>query len=76
MDFQGCCRICHQEGSGNRGGLNLNAIRHYLVYADDVNTLNGTIYSVKKNKETLIVSSKEISLEVKAEKSKYMIMFQ
>jgi hypothetical protein len=49
-------------------GLNLNAIRHFLVYADDVNILDGNIHTVQKNTETILVSSKEISLEEKMRK--------
>jgi hypothetical protein len=45
-----------------------------LVYADDVNILGGSVYSMKKNTESLTVASKEIGLEVNAEKTKYMVM--
>jgi hypothetical protein len=45
-----------------------------LVYADNVNVLGGTIRAIKKNTETLLASSKEIGLEVNAEKNDYMIM--
>jgi hypothetical protein len=44
------------------------------VYADDVNILVGSIYNIKKNTEALVVASKEIGLEVNAEKTKYMVM--
>jgi hypothetical protein len=29
---------------------------HHLVYADDVNILGGTLYTIKKNSEALIVA--------------------
>jgi hypothetical protein len=45
-----------------------------LVYADDVNILGGSIHSVKKNAEDLVVASKETCLEVNAEKTKYTFM--
>ena len=43
------------------------------VYADDVNILGGSVHAVKKV-ETLVVVSKEIGLEVIADKMKYMFM--
>jgi hypothetical protein len=47
-----------------------------LVYADDVNTriLGGSIHGIKKNVEDLVIVSKEIDLEVNAEKTKYMVL--
>jgi hypothetical protein len=45
-----------------------------LVYTDDVDILGGSILTVKKNIEVLLVSSKEIGLEVNADKTKYMVM--
>jgi hypothetical protein len=58
----------------NQEGLKLNGIHQLLVYADDVDILGGSIRAIKKNRETLVVASKEIGLEVNAEKTKYMIM--
>ena len=40
-----------------------------LVYADDENILAGRIHTVKKNAETLVVTSKEIGVEVSAVKT-------
>jgi hypothetical protein len=45
-----------------------------LVYADDVNLLGDSIHTIKENKETLSEASKDIGLEINAEKTKYMIM--
>jgi hypothetical protein len=45
-----------------------------MVYADDVNMLGESINAVKKNTEALIVASKEIGVEVNAEKNEYMVM--
>jgi hypothetical protein len=47
-------------------GLKLNGKHKLLVYADVVNLLGDTIW---KNTQTLIDSSKEVSLEVNAEKT-------
>ena len=45
-----------------------------MVYADVVNVLGGNVHTVTKNAETLELDSKEIGLEVNADKTKYMIM--
>jgi hypothetical protein len=42
--------------------------------SDDVNILGGSVHTVKKNAEALVVATKEIGLEVNADKTKYMIM--
>jgi hypothetical protein len=54
----------------NLVGLKLNGTHKLLVYADDVNLLgyNITEDTIKKNTETLIGASKEVGLEVNAEK--------
>ena len=44
-----------------------------LVYADDVNIVGGSIHNTKKNTDALAVASKEIGLEVNADKTKYMV---
>jgi len=36
--------------------------------------LGGSVYTVKKNTEALVVGSKETGLEANADKSKYMVM--
>jgi hypothetical protein len=58
----------------NQEGMKLNGAHQLLAYADDVNTLGGSINSIKKNAEGLIIAGKEIGLEVDAEKTKYMVM--
>ena len=40
--------------------------------ADDINILGGSVHTVKENAETLLVATKEIGLEVNADKTKYM----
>jgi len=56
--------------------LKLNGTHQLLVYADDVNRLGGSMHSIKKNTEALIVGSKETGLEVNAAKTNYMVMSQ
>ena len=46
------------------------------AYADDVNILAGTIHTVKENAEALVAATREIGLEVSADKTKYMVMFR
>jgi hypothetical protein len=58
----------------NQEGLKLNGTCQLLVYADGVSVLGRSIHAIKKNTEALVVSSKEIGLEVNAEKTKYMVM--
>ena len=44
------------------------------VYAEDVNILGGSVYTIKKNAAAVVVASKEIGLEVNADKTKNMVM--
>jgi hypothetical protein len=57
----------------NQIGLKLNEKHQLLVYAD-VNLLCGNIDAIKKNTESLIHASKEVGVEVKEEKTKYMLL--
>jgi len=58
----------------NQGGLKLNGTHQLLAYADGVHILGGSIQTIKENAEALIVASKEIGLEVNADKTKYIVM--
>jgi hypothetical protein len=52
----------------------LNGTYQLLVYADGVNKLGWSIHTIRKNTDALLIASKEIGLEVNAEKTKYMVM--
>jgi len=58
----------------NQDGVKLNGTRQLLVYVDDFNICGGSVHTIKENAETLIVASKEIGLEINADKTKYMVM--
>ena len=59
---------------GKQDGLKLNAKHQFLVYAEDVNILGGSICTVRKYTDALVVASKQTGLEVNADKSKYIFM--
>jgi len=46
----------------------------YASYADDGKTLGGSVHTVKETPTALGVSSKEIGLEINADKTKYLVM--
>jgi hypothetical protein len=56
----------------NQNGLKLNGTPQSLVYVDDI--LGGSVHTVKKETDAMVVASKEIGLEVNADKTKYMAM--
>ena len=58
----------------NQDGLKLNGTHHLLAYADDVNILGGSMHTLKENAEALVAATREIGLEVSADKTKYMVM--
>ena len=53
--------------------MKLNGTHQFLVYAAD-DILGGSIHTVKENAGALVVASKEIGLEVNADKTVYMVM--
>jgi len=57
----------------NQDGLKLNGTLQLLVYADDANILRGSVHTIKKNAEALVVASRENGQEVNADKTKHMV---
>jgi len=60
----------------NKDGLKLNGTPQLLVYADDFNILSGSVHSIKKNTEAVVVASKKTGLEITADKTKYIVIFR
>jgi hypothetical protein len=58
----------------NQVCLELNGTHQLLSYGDDTTSLDGSINAIKENTETLLEASRDVGLEINAEKSKYMIM--
>jgi hypothetical protein len=58
----------------NQDGLKLNGTHTLQIYFEDVIMLGGSIHTIKENAEALVVASKEIEIEVNADKTKYMVM--
>jgi hypothetical protein len=54
--------------------LKLNGTHQLQVYTGDVNILGGRVHDIKKNADASVVFSKEIELQVNADKTKYMVM--
>ena len=53
--------------------MKLNGTHQLLVFANDINILGGNVHTTKENAEALVVASKEIGLEVIADKTKYVV---
>ena len=58
----------------NQDGLKLNGTHQLVVYADDVNILGGSIHKYKGKCKNFDSGCKEIGLEGKADKTRYLVI--
>ena len=56
--------------------MKLNGTHQVLAYANDVNILGGGTHTLQENAEALVAATREIGLEVSADKTKYIVMSQ
>jgi hypothetical protein len=56
-----------------RNQLTVNSQRHRITGTQN-NQLQKQLHAIKENTETLLEASRDVGLEIKAEKTKYMIM--
>jgi hypothetical protein len=61
------------EVQKNQVSLELNGIHQLLVYADDINLLGDSINNTEEDRETFLQASRNVGLEINAEKKKYII---
>ena len=60
----------------NKDGLKLNGTHQFLVRADHVNILSGSVNTIKENVDAVVVANKESGLGVNADTTKYMVMYR
>jgi hypothetical protein len=68
LPFNFALAYASRRVQANEVVLKLNGTHQLLVFADDVSMLGGSIHTVRKNTEALVVTSKETGTEVNTEK--------
>jgi hypothetical protein len=58
----------------NQVGSELNGTYQLLFCDDDIDLLGTSVNTIKQNSEIILEASRDIGLEINAEKTKYMIM--
>ena len=59
----------------NQISLTVNGTHQFLVYAEDVHVMAGSLHTVEKKKAySLVVASKKTGLEGNADSTKFMVM--
>jgi hypothetical protein len=53
-------------------GLKLNGSQQLLIYADDLNPFGSNFNTIRRNRDALIDSSREVGPEENTEKAKYI----
>jgi hypothetical protein len=74
ITFQLCFENAIRRVQVNWDGLKLNSVQQFLVYADGDNILNGSIHTIQRNIQALVVASIETGLVVNADKTKHMVV--
>jgi len=74
--FQCALEYTVMRVEANAKSFQLRGTYQLSVYANYGNKFGGSVSAIKKNTGALVVASKKINLEVKAEKAKYMVMFR
>jgi hypothetical protein len=54
--------------------LEWNGTHQLSVYADEINLLSNSISTIKESTETFLEASRDVGLEINAEKTEYMMM--
>ena len=54
----------------NQDCFKLNGTHQLLTYADNVNILGGSMHTLNENAEALVTATREIGLEISADKTK------
>ena len=61
-------------GTQDMNDFNFTKLGISVANADDIKTLGGSIHILKENAEAFVAATREIGLEVCADKTKYMVM--